>query len=125
MIPPQYCTPGNPTTGTCARSLTLNRIAADGLRSVIVNFENDGAPERVFERFYRADASRSQQGRQRHRTHHRLRTRRGARRPPLGRTRGRWPRNTLPPSPATCIGETEYEALTRRDVWDTSKHVRP
>jgi hypothetical protein len=44
LIPPQYCTPGDPTTGTCAKSLTLNRIATEHLGSVIVNFENDGAP---------------------------------------------------------------------------------
>ena len=44
LIPPQYCTPGDPTTGTCAAGLTLDRIHDEHLGSVIVNFENDDAP---------------------------------------------------------------------------------
>jgi len=48
LIPPQYCSPGNPDSGTCAGNLTLNTIAAQHLGSVIVNFEDDpklGGPD--------------------------------------------------------------------------------
>jgi hypothetical protein len=44
LIPPQYCTPGDPDSGTCAGGLTLDRIHDEHLGSVIVNFENDDAP---------------------------------------------------------------------------------
>ena len=44
LIPPQHCTSGDPASGTCAGALTLDRIAAQHLGSVIVNFENDDAP---------------------------------------------------------------------------------
>jgi hypothetical protein len=44
LIPPQYCTPGDATSATCAGALTLDRIVAQHLGSVIVNFENDDAP---------------------------------------------------------------------------------
>ena len=42
MIAPQYCTPGDPSSGTCAGDLTLGKIADRHLGTVIVNFENDG-----------------------------------------------------------------------------------
>jgi hypothetical protein len=45
LIPPPYCPPGDPDSGTCAGSLTLRKIRAmAGHPNVIVNFENDGAP---------------------------------------------------------------------------------
>jgi hypothetical protein len=44
LIPPQYCTTGNPDSGTCGDRLTLHLIAQLQLGSIIVNFENDGAP---------------------------------------------------------------------------------
>lgn len=43
LIPPQYCTSGDKTSGTCADLLTLGSIAAQSLGRVIVNFENDDA----------------------------------------------------------------------------------
>ncbi len=42
LIPPQYCAPGNPDSGTCANLLTLSNIASTPGR-VIVNFANDDA----------------------------------------------------------------------------------
>ena len=49
LVPPQYCD-GDPTHGTCAADLTLNKIVNQGLGNVIVNFMNDGTPgqERCF-----------------------------------------------------------------------------
>jgi hypothetical protein len=44
LIPPQYCSPGDPNSGICAHNLTLHTIAQQQLGQVIVNFENDGAP---------------------------------------------------------------------------------
>lgn len=44
LLPPQYCTPGDPDSGTCAGGLTLRRIAQEHLGRVIANFENDDAP---------------------------------------------------------------------------------
>jgi hypothetical protein len=44
LVPPQYCTPGDKNSGTCAGGLTLRGIANNGWGNVIVNFENDGAP---------------------------------------------------------------------------------
>ena len=44
LIPPQYCTPSDPDSGTCAGAFTLHAIEQQQLGSVIVNFENDGAP---------------------------------------------------------------------------------
>lgn len=49
LIPPQYCTTGDPTSGTCAGGLTLHTIAQGQLGNVIVNMENDGAPGDVFQ----------------------------------------------------------------------------
>ena len=43
LIPPQYCTPGDPDSGVCAHDLTLHAIAQQDLGRVIVNFENDDA----------------------------------------------------------------------------------
>lgn len=43
LVPPQYCTPADPASGTCAGGLTLDQIH-EHLGSVIVNFENDDAP---------------------------------------------------------------------------------
>jgi hypothetical protein len=43
LIPPQYCTPGDNASGTCADSLSLGSIEARNLGRVIVNFENDDA----------------------------------------------------------------------------------
>ena len=43
LIPPQYCTPGDPDSGVCAHDLTLQAIAQRNLGRVIVNFENDDA----------------------------------------------------------------------------------
>jgi hypothetical protein len=44
LISPQYCAPFDPDSGTCAGALTLHAIEQQQLGSVIVNFENDGAP---------------------------------------------------------------------------------
>ena len=44
LIPPQYCTVGNPSSGICAGTLTLNSIAQRQLGRVIVNYVNEGAP---------------------------------------------------------------------------------
>src|SRR5262249_25525262 len=44
LIPPQYCTAPDPDSRTCGDRLTLHSIAQQQLGSVIVNFENDGAP---------------------------------------------------------------------------------
>ncbi len=44
LIPPQYCTPTDLDSGACADRVTLHSIAQQQLGSVIVNFENDGAP---------------------------------------------------------------------------------
>jgi hypothetical protein len=43
LIPPQYCTPGDPDSGTCANNLTLQGIAQRQLGRVVVNFQNDNA----------------------------------------------------------------------------------
>jgi hypothetical protein len=44
LVPPPYCTPGDPTSGICAHGLTLRRIADQYPEGrVIVNFENDDA----------------------------------------------------------------------------------
>lgn len=44
LIPPEYCSSGDVSSGICADTLTLQGIATRGLGSVIVNFVNDGAP---------------------------------------------------------------------------------
>jgi hypothetical protein len=44
LIPPEYCATTDPDSGTCGDRLTLHAIAQQRLGSVIVNFENDGAP---------------------------------------------------------------------------------
>jgi hypothetical protein len=44
MIKPVNCIPNDPTSGTCAGNLTLRTIRDQHLGSIIVNFENDGAP---------------------------------------------------------------------------------
>jgi hypothetical protein len=55
LVPPQYCTPGDKTSDTCAGDLTLNVLTARrsdhrGPRqdqNVIVNVENDGSPTKA------------------------------------------------------------------------------
>lgn len=44
LIPPQYCTPSDPNSGTCAGGLTLADVGPQKMGNIIVNFENDGAP---------------------------------------------------------------------------------
>ena len=44
LVPPEFCTPGDRNSGTCGDRVTLHLIEQARLGSVIVNFENDGAP---------------------------------------------------------------------------------
>jgi hypothetical protein len=44
LIPPQYCSSGDVTSGICAGTLTLTGIATQHLGRVVANFVNDDAP---------------------------------------------------------------------------------
>jgi hypothetical protein len=53
LIPPEYCTPGDVTSGICASRLTLTGIATRHLGRVIANFVNDtGGPPTGNSAFY-------------------------------------------------------------------------